>query len=324
MCKKQERIPWLDELRGIAMFLVIAGHIITLCVDGGCDSWICGAIYHVHIPLFLFISGLLAKDRNLDKKFWTDIIKRFVIPYVIWNTAVTLWYLGIKKNVNGGILFTLHHIIDDRWMWFIPTFLSVYIGWQLLKPLTEWKRTIVGVIGIYAFQGLSITFWCFVWYGLAASVRTLLPRMGLKTKLLCLTIVVICFPFVNFKDSYIMFLMHSQYISSVDWNAIFMQFFIGIPFCLLLITSKPINVQLGGAFLQQVGHYTLPMYMLQTLLVEAALPRILHLKEGYLSYCIVFVVAVCMTYICFKIIRITSKYKLLGMVLWGNKYIEKT
>lgn len=48
-----KRIEWIDISKGLGMLLVIAGHTIALKYSS--------ILYTFHMPLFFFLSGLVAK-----------------------------------------------------------------------------------------------------------------------------------------------------------------------------------------------------------------------------------------------------------------------
>lgn len=52
------RISYIDQLKGIAILLVVLGHVIGY---NNCeDSFLWRFIYSFHMPLFMFISGYVA------------------------------------------------------------------------------------------------------------------------------------------------------------------------------------------------------------------------------------------------------------------------
>ena len=53
------RISYIDQLKGIAILLVVLGHVIGY---NNCeDSFLWRFIYSFHMPLFMFISGYVAQ-----------------------------------------------------------------------------------------------------------------------------------------------------------------------------------------------------------------------------------------------------------------------
>ena len=73
--QKKKRIQYIDIARGIAIILMIIGHVIE-----GLPRKI---IYSFHMPLFIIVSGLLYKDRNA-KDTIKNILKKLILPYAIW------------------------------------------------------------------------------------------------------------------------------------------------------------------------------------------------------------------------------------------------
>lgn len=53
----QNRIAYIDALRGFAILLVIVGHLIQFNYSSGIENPIFNIIYSFHMPLFFFISG---------------------------------------------------------------------------------------------------------------------------------------------------------------------------------------------------------------------------------------------------------------------------
>lgn len=75
----QKRIEWIDQLRGIAFYFVILGH---LSIGKKLKNW----VYSFHMPLFFLITGCTL---NVEKIYKTDFLsyvrrltKRMLVPYV--------------------------------------------------------------------------------------------------------------------------------------------------------------------------------------------------------------------------------------------------
>lgn len=77
----QNRIQWIDYLKGMAILFVIIGHTIG-------NFYIRSIIFSVHMPLFFFLSGINCHHsedrRSFQANAWKSF-KRLIIPaYVIW------------------------------------------------------------------------------------------------------------------------------------------------------------------------------------------------------------------------------------------------
>ena len=92
---KKERIVWLDQLKGIAFFFVILGH---LDINGKLLSW----IFSFHMPLFFFATGFnfkiekLAQTKPLD--FFRRLTLRLLVPYV-WMQLLCMVLRFVQKTV---------------------------------------------------------------------------------------------------------------------------------------------------------------------------------------------------------------------------------
>lgn len=63
-----ERIKWIDQTRGLAIFLVILGHIIgglDFGVGGGTGNVLWKIIYSFHMPLIFSISGAVSNEERI-------------------------------------------------------------------------------------------------------------------------------------------------------------------------------------------------------------------------------------------------------------------
>ena len=69
---------------------------------------------------------------------------------------------------------------------------------------------------------------------------------------------------------------------------------------------------------KNIGQNTLSIYMLQSLLVEAALNRFVQLPNNHTGYITSIFIAIFMTFISWYIIKCTTKIKLLGVLLFGK------
>lgn len=54
-----QRFTYIDQLKGFAMILVVAGHVMEFCLYNKEYSFLHDIIYSFHMPLFAFLSGLV-------------------------------------------------------------------------------------------------------------------------------------------------------------------------------------------------------------------------------------------------------------------------
>ncbi len=101
MEKVTKRIDWIDTLRGLAMYFVVWGH----CQKN--YNFIRKYIYHFHMPIFFFISGLTFGDSDkipfkvfAKKKFKSLVIPYFVMNIVCYILMVIMYRFGIIEEFS--------------------------------------------------------------------------------------------------------------------------------------------------------------------------------------------------------------------------------
>ena len=129
-----KRIMYLDEVRSLAIMLVVIGHISRL-FSYDFYSWLfCSGVFsltRIGVPLFFTVSGSLLLTRKYEvKKFLEKRFKRVFLPFLFW----------IIVYIIAGILIwhyqpTITYFIDtafgvqdySRPFWFIWSLIGVYL-----------------------------------------------------------------------------------------------------------------------------------------------------------------------------------------------------
>ncbi|MGD6833703.1 acyltransferase family protein [Sutcliffiella halmapala] len=121
------RDSFFDNAKFILIFLVVFGHIISPYRSN--DEWLV-SIYHFififHMPAFILLAGHFST--NFYKKgYYTKIVTRLLVPYLILQTIYTLFYSQLYASTEYSLQY-----FTPRWaMWFL---LSM-IAWKLMLPL---------------------------------------------------------------------------------------------------------------------------------------------------------------------------------------------
>ena len=161
----KQRITYIDQLKGIAIILVVIGHFIQYNTIAAKDSGLFSFIYSFHMPLFMFISGyvafkttkvtifesygnfLLKKARSLLVPFfaWPLIVDNFVfrsdLNFDFYNRALLLladpriglwflWYLFFLTVIFSAFLFLSMRFNRKNKLFFDATiciFLSLFL-----------------------------------------------------------------------------------------------------------------------------------------------------------------------------------------------------
>lgn len=119
----KERIAWLDLMKGIAIALVVAGHIFNRMDENPINNW----IYKFHMPFFFMLSGILA-IKTLYNPLLQEIKKKFITLFTPFITCgFTLSWICDKTD--RYIYDTFH-----GGYWFL---LSLFTCWMIFLPLTK-------------------------------------------------------------------------------------------------------------------------------------------------------------------------------------------
>lgn len=104
------RLPWLDWMKVIAMYFIIAGH-----------CWVPGNkyIYVFSVPCFFIISGFLSHREENGKVFWKKLFYNMVLPMLI------LLVLGLAFH---NLQMYVNH--DFHWSYLWKGFLLAFAGMQ--------------------------------------------------------------------------------------------------------------------------------------------------------------------------------------------------
>lgn len=136
------RIHKYDNIKGIAIILIVLGHLILITNEP--TRIFVKFIYIFHLPLFFFVSGYFSKNRPTDP---IKACKRILIPYIVF--CILLRYFSIY--VHGFEYSTPVIIYSSYGMWFL---FSLFMMKMLLPILNRLKHPLLISIIIALLFGL--------------------------------------------------------------------------------------------------------------------------------------------------------------------------
>lgn len=211
----KERNHTIDILRGIAIFLVVFGHVTHI-------PELRAYIWGFHIPVFFFLSGLLFRREKFSTfaAFAKSRLKSLVLPYAVFYVVTLAYWILIERHTRGAdvsigsqIVGLVYGTYDLRYMmfngalWFIPCLFSMEMLYWFVskcrKPVCQ-MGLLIGcyVVGLclksytpWLPWGICAAFIGGVYYGIGDLCKPLLdsPKMISGGELLKYTAIIVLF-----------------------------------------------------------------------------------------------------------------------------------
>lgn len=163
----KQRIEYFDVLKGIAIFLVVMGHVITYGVYRIDASVAFRIIGSVHMPLFFFISGYFTVRRKEGRFVSPSLWKRFLqlmLPMLVFTTLWIFYYphSGLQKHLTCtfvGLWTNLHK--NGYWfLWVLFAIIALYgSAAEIADRLRKYGRVWVYVPFVAVLVLLGIADW---------------------------------------------------------------------------------------------------------------------------------------------------------------------
>ncbi len=145
----KERLEYIDRLKGLAMIMVVAGHIITFC-GLGYDNIYMDNIVMINMPLFLFLNGLVVSKplmANWGRYLWKKT-RQILVPFLAWGGVMTL-YKGAAY-----VDFLFHFWKFGYWYLIVLfEFYLIYIAVNLFSQKagkSERSRNVIFLVSVFA------------------------------------------------------------------------------------------------------------------------------------------------------------------------------
>jgi len=165
---KNERIPYIDSMKGFAILCVVFAHISSIYFYADAAPLntplffsINNVISVFHMPLFFFISGFTFvrayyKDGVWDKpRYWLRI-KNLILTYFLYSTAFVLAKYICGDLISGEntlrpLLFMWRSPVALYWYLYVLVFLYLFLGRQKVFDLSA--RIMLPILFVCALIG---------------------------------------------------------------------------------------------------------------------------------------------------------------------------
>ncbi|MDE6109114.1 MAG: acyltransferase family protein, partial [Muribaculaceae bacterium] len=104
------RLHYFDMLKGIAIFMVVMGHVLTMCVREIDRATLFKFIGAVHMPLFFFISGWMTYRSDGRGAALGKRAAQLLVPMLFMST-LWIWYFP-----HSGLQSPLYSTFKGLWL----------------------------------------------------------------------------------------------------------------------------------------------------------------------------------------------------------------
>ena len=157
----ENRIEYIDIARGIAIILMVLGHVIDVSLSRN-------FIFSFHMPLFIIISGFFYKDDSW-KNAIVKGIKKLIIPYIICIIITDILLAIFNRNIEyinvidflkqiffsyafSGI-FTFFNAKPLSHLWFFPLLLLTKLIFKYDKTVCKNEFQMLALITFEVYIG---------------------------------------------------------------------------------------------------------------------------------------------------------------------------
>jgi fucose 4-O-acetylase-like acetyltransferase len=158
-----------DWLKGVAITLMVYGHISHVGSFSDFQNEIVGWIYTFHMPLFLIISGFFININLGVSTAGKKVVRRLVVPYVVFISLylfglIIIQYAGVATaNLppTSALDFIRIVLINPRGgYWFLHTIIVLQLIILISREITERSSLDKAMFLCIAFLAISVACMC--------------------------------------------------------------------------------------------------------------------------------------------------------------------
>lgn len=164
--KMNNRLSWLDNLKGYLILLVVLGHTIQFTTIEAKEIMVFNYIHSFHVPLFMLTSGYAF---GLSMRRGLNLIKRrffqLMVPYFVWSL---LWLIFIEPTDVYGIFLHPESYLWFAWALFFISVIHMFSLWisNIIKIREDYFTLALAVLIMLVLSKIKIQYFAFNLIGL--------------------------------------------------------------------------------------------------------------------------------------------------------------
>lgn len=304
----------LDYAKGFAIVLIVLGHFYFFS-ERYVGSWVFTICNVIQIPVFMYISGLLA-HRSIDRYGFRKLVANRAIRLLL-----PLLSFYIIKGIGLHSKFVNIPLSEYKHgLWFLIVLFEFMVSLSFVKRLSQFTRVPAPIINA-------------IWFGLVTIYLYVLPRGNLFNVLFCVNLywhyyLFFMMGYYSYKlykfmtwyyvPVYLLFFLVSLYFTHVRGMRMFVP--IGnLSSLLLLITIFKNGVRPFESFFSKLGALSLQIYLLHYVLMFNVLPYLPVIDNRWMEFVLYLVVSFSLILISVGIAKVLMISRVLSLLLFGIK-----
>jgi fucose 4-O-acetylase-like acetyltransferase len=337
------RSGWIDNVRGLAILLVVVGHVIQFGSHGQFDHFenpLFVAIYAFHMPLFASISGFLAFNafqKRTNRTIMLEKVRSLLVPLIAWTAIFGTMVLYLTRTVRsaGGALEAVRDqlIFPASTLWFL-LFLFLAFG---ISAITLYAERFIGMAALPLSIALVFLIpldhalslnqlrWLYPFFLAGLLTRRYREHLRRFERLVVVVSAVAFFGLLGFwQREFSVYLSDGRLVGETPFESILIwtyRFALGTS-GVITVTGlvRLISKQRSMRLLQSLGRASLGIYCLQTyaMLALGRLPAPSEMSGYFLVYVpLVSLVVLLVSY--FLTLFVLERFRVLRVVLLGGR-----
>ena len=149
------RLHHFDMLKGVAIFLVVMGHVITMCIREVDSTPLFKFLERIHMPLFFFVSGWFTYKLSAEGRIVLPPLGqralRLLLPMVV-TSSLWIWYFP-HSGLQSPITATFSALWADSFKngyWFTLVLFELIVIYVPVAMLLQRCRSALASVSVVA------------------------------------------------------------------------------------------------------------------------------------------------------------------------------